>query len=387
MVQNYYLYLKFFSMNFDAIANRALNLEPLTLEEGLMLYEQAPTSKLTYIANQLRQKFHPGNTVTWITERNINITNICISGCTFCNFHRMINDEETYTTTFEKYSSKIKAMLELGGSQLLIQGGIHPQHGIQYYCDLFSRLKEEFPGISLHALGTPEIVHIAQRERMTYREVLEKLLESGLDSLPGAGSEILCDHIRKTIQTVKTRRDEWLGVMAEAHKLGMVTTATMMFGHIETMHERIEHLIYIRDLQSLKPPSSPGFKAFIPWPVMSEGTELGKLVKMTPVLPVEYIRTIAISRIILNNISNIQASWQTIGKETAQACLHAGANDLGSIMMDENGCSTVGASNLFTAAEMQSTIVGAGFTPQLRSPDYNFIELPSVFEKYNSLSE
>ena len=387
MVQNYYLYLKLFLMNFDSIANRAFNLDPLTLEEGLLLYEQATTSQLTYIANQLRQKLHPGKKVTWITERNINITNICISGCTFCNFHRMINDEGTDTATFEKYSSKIKALLESGGSQLLIQGGMQPQHGLAYYCDLFSRLKEEFPGISLHALGTPEIVHIARKEHMTYREVLEKLLESGLDSLPGAGSEILCDHVRKTISTVKTRRDEWLSVMAEAHKLGMVTTATMMFGHIETRSERIGHLIYIRDLQSLKPPSSPGFKAFIPWPVMSEGTELGKLVKMTPVLPVEYIRTIAISRIILNNISNIQASWQTIGKETAQACLHAGANDLGSIMMEENGGSTFGASNLYTAAEMQSTIVGAGFTPQLRSPDYNFIELPSVFEKYNSLSE
>ncbi len=369
-------------MNFDRIYNRALSLDPLSLEEGVLLYEQAPTSELIFIANQLREKLHPGNTVTWMIDRNINITNICISGCKFCNFHRKINDEGTYTTTFEAYRTKIKEMLQLGGNQLLLQGGMHPGYGLAFYTDLFSSLKSEFPEVRLHALGPPEIVHIARKERMSYREVLEKLIESGLDSLPGAGAEILCDRVRKEISPGKARTSEWLDVMAEAHKLGMVTSATMMFGHIESLSERIAHLIYLRDLQSKKPASAPGFMAFIPWPIMSEGTELGKLIKMTPVLPVEYIRTIAISRIVLNNILNIQASWLTVGKETAQVSLHAGANDLGSIMIEENVVSAAGASVKLSAIEMQRTITEAGFQPQLRSQDYKFIDMPAVVEKF-----
>lgn len=309
-----------------------------------MLYEQAPTSELMVLAWQIRQKFHPGNTVTWMIDRNINITNICISGCKFCNFHRKLNGEGTYTTTFEEYRSKITAMLELGGNQLLIQGGMHPSYGLAFYTDLFSSLKKEFPEVRLHALGPPEIVHIARKERMGYREVLVKLIEAGLDSLPGAGAEILCDRVRKEISPGKARTSEWLEVMAEAHILGMVTSATMMFGHIETSMERIEHLIYLRDLQSKKPLDAPGFLAFIPWPFMSQGTELGKNGSIAPVLPLEYVRTIAMSRIILNNIRNIQASWLTVGKETAQVCLHAGANDLGSIMIEENVVSAAGAS-------------------------------------------
>lgn len=369
-------------MNFDRIYERALNLEPLSLEEGLTLYEQAPTSELMEIAWQVRQKFHPGNTVTWMIDRNINITNICISGCKFCNFHRKINEAETYTTTFEDYRTKIEAMLQLGGNQLLIQGGMHPGYGLSFYSDLFSRLKSEYPEVRLHALGPPEIVHIARKERMSYREILEKLIASGLDSLPGAGAEILCDRVRKEISPGKALASEWLGVMAEAHQLGMVTSATMMFGHIETMRERIEHLVYLRDLQSKKPLTAPGFMAFIPWPFMSEGTELGKMIEKAPVLPVEYIRTIAISRLMLNNIENIQASWLTIGKETAQVCLHGGANDLGSIMIEENVVSAAGASFQLSAFEMQRVIAEAGFQPQLRSQDYQFINLPPVVEKY-----
>jgi len=369
-------------MNFDHIYERALRLDPLTLEEGLMLYEQAPTSELMYLAWQIRQKLHPGNTVTWMIDRNINITNICISGCKFCNFHRKINSKDTYTTTFEEYRTKIEAMLQLGGNQLLIQGGMHPGYGLAFYTDLFSRLKSEFPEVRLHALGPPEIVHIARKERMSYHEVLEKLIASGLDSLPGAGAEILCDRVRREISPGKASAAEWLGVMAVAHQLGMVTSATMMFGHIETKRERMEHLVYLRDLQSQKPISAPGFMAFIPWPIMSEGTELAKQTVMPPILPIEYIRTIAVSRIVLNNILNIQASWLTVGKETAHVSLHAGANDLGSIMIEENVVSAAGASFKLSAIEMQRTITEAGFQPQLRSQDYKLIDLPAVVEKY-----
>jgi len=369
-------------MNFDRIYERALSLDPLSLEEGVMLYEKAPTSELMFIAWQIRQKLHPDNIVTWMIDRNINITNICISGCKFCNFHRKINGKETYTTTLKEYKTKIEAMLELGGNQVLLQGGMHPGYGLAFYTDLFSSLKNEFPEVRLHALGPPEIVHIARKERMSYREVLEKLIESGLESLPGAGAEILCDRVRKAISPGKASTSEWLEVMEIAHQLGMVTSATMMFGHIETIEERVAHLIYLRDLQSKKPISAPGCMAFIPWPIMSAGTELEKLVKMTPVLPVEYVRTIAISRIILNNILNIQASWLTVGKETAQVSLYAGANDLGSIMIEENVVSAAGASFKLTSLEMQRTITDAGFQPQLRSQDYKYIDLPPVVEKY-----
>ena len=369
-------------MNFDRIYDRALSLDPISSEDGVLLYEHAPTSELMYIAWQIRQMLHPGNTVTWMIDRNINITNICMSGCKFCNFHRKINSAETYTTTFEEYKTKIEAMLQLGGNQLLIQGGMHPGYGLTFYSDLFSSLKNEFPEVRLHALGPPEIVHIARKERMSYRDVLEKLIEAGLDSLPGAGAEILCDRVRKEISPGKARTSEWLDVMAAAHQLGMVTSATMMFGHIETMSERVAHLIYLRDLQSKKPLSAPGFMAFIPWPFMSEGTELEKMTEIVPVLPIEYIRTIAISRIILNNILNIQASWLTVGKETAQVSLHAGANDLGSIMIEENVVSAAGASVKLSAFEMQRTINEAGFQPQLRTQDYKFIDLPPVVKKY-----
>jgi len=369
-------------MDFDRIYGRALLLEPLSQEEGVLLYEHAPTSGLIYIASQIRNKFHPGNIVTWMIDRNINITNICISGCKFCNFHSRLDGEKGFTTTYEDYRTKIDNMLQLGGNQLLIQGGMHPEYGLAFYCDLFSRLKSDYPRVRLHALGPPEIVHIARKERMSYREVLEKLIKSGLDSLPGAGAEILCDRVRKEISPGKARTSEWLGVMSDAHKLGMVTSATMMFGHIETIGERIAHLISLRELQSDRPLNAPGFMAFIPWPFMSEGTELEKMIKVSPVLPVEYIRTIAISRIMLNNIENIQASWLTVGIETAQVSLHAGANDLGSIMIEENVVSAAGASVKLSALEMQCVINEAGFQPQLRTQDYKFIDLPAIVEKY-----
>lgn len=362
-------------MNIDRLFIRALNLDPLTLEEGTALYNHAPTSELIVVANQLRQILHPGKIVTWMIDRNINITNICISGCKFCNFHRKLNEEGTYTTTLDEYKAKIEFMIRLGGQQVLLQGGMHPKYGLKFYTDLFGNLKKEYPNVRLHALGPPEIVHIARKERMSYREVLEKLMTAGLDSLPGAGAEILCDRIRKEISPGKALSNEWLDVMKEAHKLGMITSATMMFGHIETKRERIEHLILLRDLQSQKPKNTPGFMAFIPWPFMPEGTQLEKEAEISPVLPVEYIRTIALSRILLNNIDNIQASWLTVGRETAQLCLHAGANDLGSIMIEENVVSAAGASYKMDKSDIQKAIKDAGFTPKLRNQSYDLIEL------------
>jgi cyclic dehypoxanthinyl futalosine synthase len=355
-----------------------MRLEPLTAQEGVRLFLEANTPDLLWVADSLRQVHKPGNMVTWMIDRNVNITNVCISGCTFCNFHRKINGTGTYTTTMEEYQQKIDQMIQLGGNQLLLQGGMHPQYGLKFYTDLFRELKQKYPLVKLHALGPPEVVHIARKERLSFREVLEKLLEAGLDSLPGAGAEILCDRIRKEISPGKASTQEWLDVMKEAHQLHMLTSATMMFGHIETPLERMEHLVHLRDLQSQKPAGSPGFKAFIAWPFMSAGTLLGKSGDFKPVLPIDYVRMIAISRIMLNNFENIQASWLTVGKETGQLALHAGANDLGSIMIEENVVSAAGASFSMNSLEMQKCIRDAGFTPQLRNQAYDSIEMPDV---------
>ncbi len=360
---------------------RALKLEPLTAIEGLKLFIEASTPDLIWVANALRQIHKPGKVVTWMIDRNVNITNICISGCTFCNFHRKLNGEGTYTTTMEEYHQKIDQMIQLGGNQLLLQGGMHPRYGLKFYTDLFSELKQKYPDVKLHALGPPEVVHIARKERISFREVLEKLMASGLDSLPGAGAEILCDRVRKEISPGKASAQDWLDVMKEAHHLQMLTSATMMFGHIETPLERMEHLVKLRDLQAQKPINSPGFKAFIPWPFMSEGTLLGKSKEIKTILPVDYIRMIALSRIMLTNFENIQASWLTVGKETGQLALHAGANDLGSIMIEENVVSAAGASFSMDAIQMQKCILDAGFTPRLRNQAYQFINLPSSVEE------
>lgn len=362
----------------EDLLKRALRLEPLSAQEGLALFAETPTSDLMWVADALRQIHKPGKVVTWMIDRNINITNICISGCTFCNFHRKINGEGTYTTTMEEYQDKIEQMIGLGGEQLLLQGGMHPRYGLNFYTDLFSELKKKYPNVKLHALGPPEVVHIARKERLSFREVLEKLIEAGLDSLPGAGAEILCDRIRKEISPGKASSQEWLDVMKEAHQMNMLTSATMMFGHIETPLERMEHLVKLRELQSQKPVGSPGFKAFIAWPFMSEGTLLGQSKEFKSILPIDYIRMIALSRIMLNNFENIQASWLTVGKETGQLALHSGANDLGSIMIEENVVSAAGASFSMDARQMQRCILDAGYIPQLRNQGYEAIIMPGV---------
>jgi len=366
----------------NLLLERALRLQPLSASEGVKLFLEASTPDLIWVADALRKIHKPGKVVTWMIDRNINITNICISGCTFCNFHRKINGEGTYTTNMEEYHQKIDEMIQLGGNQLLLQGGMHPRYGLKFYTDLFKELKQKYPGVKLHALGPPEVVHIARKERIPFREVLIRLMESGLDSLPGAGAEILCDRVRKEISPGKASARDWLEVMKEAHQLHMLTSATMMFGHIETPMERMEHLVQLRDLQAKKPANSPGFKAFIPWPFMSEGTLLGKSKEFKAILPVDYIRMIAISRIMLNNIENIQASWLTVGKETGQLALHAGANDLGSIMIEENVVSAAGASFSMNALQMQKCIIDAGYTPQLRNQAYEAISMPEGVENY-----
>ncbi len=365
-------------MNVSELLHRALKLEWLTPDEGVFLFENAATAELMYVGNRIRQHHVPGKIVTWIIDRNSNTTNVCNANCKFCNFYRRPGHEEAYITTIEEYRIKIEETFKLGGEQLLLQGGHHPDLGLKFYSDLFRELKSEYPNLKLHALGPPEIAHVAKLEGMTHFDVLSKLKDAGLDSLPGAGAEILDDQVRRLISKGKCGGEEWLNVMRAAHKLRLTTSATMMFGHIETNLQRMEHFAALRQVQSEKPADANGFLAFIPWPFQDEDTILKKLKRArNAVTGDEYIRMIAMSRIMLPNIKNIQASWLTVGKQVAQVCLQAGANDFGSIMIEENVVSAAGARFRFTAQGIQDAICEAGFEPKLRNQQYEFREIPA----------
>lgn len=360
-------------MSIDQIIQKSLRLEFLTVKQGLELFKKLPLGEIMQIGHALRKLHHPDKYVTWIIDRNMNITNACISGCKFCNFYRPVSHNKVYITSHEEYSAKIEEMFCIGGNQLLLQGGLHPHLGLSWYEDLFRHLKKQYPSLKLHALGPPEIVHLAKKDGLSVDVVLKRLIDAGLDSLPGAGAEILVDRVRKILSPVKCSASEWLDVMKAAHRLNLTTSATMMFGHVETIDERLEHMVAIRKVQSEKPSSSKGFVSFIPWPFQDAHTMLrrkkGIINKTTPE---EYIRMIAISRIMLPNIPNIQASWLTVGKDTAQICLHAGANDFGSIMIEENVVSSAGATNSFNAKGIQQAITDAGFIPRKRNQQFEF---------------
>jgi cyclic dehypoxanthinyl futalosine synthase len=361
----------------DDLLQRALRLEFLSAEEGLFLFEHAPTAELMFVGNALRQHHVPGDVVTWIIDRNSNTTNVCIANCKFCNFYRRPGHEESYITSIEEYKQKIEETFAFGGDQLLLQGGHHPDLGLSYYVDLFQTLKRLYPQLKLHALGPPEIAHITKLEKSTHTEVLRALRDAGLDSLPGAGAEILDDRVRRLISKGKCGGQEWLDVMRAAHQLDITTSATMMFGHIETNKERMEHFVALREVQSEKPANAKGFLAFIPWPFMDEDTILKNIKRArNQCTGDEYVRMIAMSRIMLPNVVNIQASWLTVGKKVAQLCLHAGANDFGSIMIEENVVSAAGAAFRFTSEGIQQAIRDAGFTPQLRDQQYAYRALP-----------
>jgi cyclic dehypoxanthinyl futalosine synthase len=335
-----------------------------------------------FTANRMRWQRKKEPVVTWIIDRNVNTTNVCIANCKFCNFYRIPGHNEAYITTIEQYKQKIEETFRYGGDQLLLQGGHHPELGLDFYTRTFSELKKLYPQLKLHALGPPEIAHISKLEGKSHTEVLTALKASGLDSLPGAGAEILNDRVRRMISKGKCSGREWLDVMRAAHQLDITTSATMMFGHIETIEERFEHLLLLRQVQSEKPAHAKGFIAFIPWPFQDEGTLLQKVKGIrNNVSADEYIRMIALSRIMLPNIENIQASWLTVGKAVAQVCLHAGANDFGSIMIEENVVSAAGAPHRFTSQGIQDAIKEAGFTPQLRTQQYEKRELPAHIEQ------
>lgn len=359
------------------LLERALKFEFLSAEEGVFLYHHASLTDLMFVADELRKKQVPHGKVTWQIDRNVNTTNVCVANCKFCNFFRIPGHAEAYVTDMPVYRQKIEETLKYGGDQLLLQGGHHPELGLQFYVNTFRRIKEEFPSIKLHTLGPPEVAHITKLEKSTHREVLTSLKEAGMDSLPGAGAEILVDRVRRLISKGKCGAQEWLDIMYEAHQLHITTSATMMFGHVETIEERFEHLVKIREVQNRKPAEAKGFLAFIPWTFQDVDTLLAKIRGVQNLTTAdEYIRMIALSRIMLPNIKNIQASWLTVGKHVAQICLHAGANDFGSIMIEENVVSAAGAPHRFTYKTIQDAILEAGFEPQLRNQQYEWRKIP-----------
>jgi cyclic dehypoxanthinyl futalosine synthase len=354
--------------NTGEISEKAYRGDFLSRDEAMHLYLEAGDGELMETAHQIRLKFQPEPVVTWILDRNVNITNVCISFCKFCNFCRHTHDEDSYITTMDQYREKIEYLFSLGGRQLLLQGGLHPDLGLDFYTALFRNLKNEYPELLLHALGPPEIVHLARMEKTDFATVLSELRKAGLDSLPGAGAEILVDRVRRIVSKGKCGTEDWLEVMRIAHRMNLPTSATMMFGHVETLEERVEHLFRIRDLQAEKPAGSRGFLNFVPWPFMDEGTVLRDTMNIRNTVDIrQYIRLVALSRIVLPNIDHIQASWLTVGKSAGQVCLHAGADDFGSVMIEENVVSSAGAQNKMDPAGICEAIREAGFIPRLRN--------------------
>ncbi|MCX7985670.1 MAG: dehypoxanthine futalosine cyclase [Bacteroidales bacterium] len=352
------------------------NVENLNVTDIFNLYN-LPLSEIIKIANDFRFKINPFNVVTYVIERNINYTNVCCVKCKFCNFSVNRNDKSSFLLLYDKIKEKIVELYAYGGKQILLQGGLNNQVRLSYYINLFAFLKEEFPDLIIHGLSPPEIVFIARVENKSVEYVIDALIEAGLDSLPGGGAEILSDRVRKIISPAKCSSNEWLEVMRIAHKKNLPTSATMMFGHVETLEERFLHLIKIRDLQKQKG-NNYGFLSFILWPFQSKNTRLVKEFSIKKVSISEYIRMLALSRIVLYNIPHIQPSWLTMGTEVAQLCLHAGADDMGSIMIEENVVSAAGVSKpSMTEDIIKNLIIEAGFTPAKRN---NKFEKECIFK-------
>ncbi len=309
----------------------------------------------------------PEPRVTFIVDRNVNYTNICTTGCDFCAFHRAPGSGEGYVLSTEEVHAKVQETLDLGGTAVMLQGGHNPDLGIEYYVDLFSSLKAAYPSITIHSLSPSEVLHIATASGLSVPQTLSRLRAAGLDSLPGGGAEILVDGVRAKVAPRKTKTEPWLAVMREAHLLGMSTTATMMFGSVETLEDRVEHLRRIRDLQD----ETGGFRAFIPWTFQEGNTALEGVAP--PSTAVDYLTTLAVSRLYLDNVANIQASWVTQGLKVGQVALRFGANDLGSTMIEENVVAATGVTFRVGAGDLVRAIHAAGFEAAQRRTDYSLV--------------
>jgi len=353
-------------MKTDKLITRAASGKRLTSEEGLALLKHADLLTLGELANNTRKRLHPKRVVTFIVDRNINYTNICVNKCKFCAFYRDAGSPEAYLLSSGEIFRKIEETLAQGGTQILMQGGVHPDLGIEYFEDLFSSIKSRYT-IQIHSLSPAEVSFIAQHAKITIKETLTRLRAAGLDSIPGGGAEILVDRVRKKVSPNKIRWRQWAEVMKTAHGLGMLTTATMMFGSLETKKELVEHLIRLREIQD----ETRGFSAFIPWTYQPGNTELGG----RSATAVEYLKTLALSRIMLDNFKNIQASWVTQGAKIAQVALEFGANDFGSTMIEENVVAAAGITFRMTRQEIVDLIKDAGYVPAQRDTGYHILKV------------
>jgi cyclic dehypoxanthinyl futalosine synthase len=352
-------------MDVTSICDKVFQGDRISDDEFLALENTADLYQLGFLAGAIRKRLHPDKFVTYVVDRNINYTDICISACMFCAFFRAPNDNRGTVLSFPELQKKIKETKALGGTQILLQGGLHPDLPLEYYEDMLRFIKKI--GIHIHGFSPPEICHFANMSGLTVGEVLKRLIAAGLDSIPGGGAEILSDRVRQATAPRKCSADAWIGVMEEAHNQGLRTTATMMFGHIETPEERVEHLRRLRNLQD----KTGGFTAFIPWPFQPDNTELAKQVKKTTGL--NYLRILALSRIYLDNFANIQASWVTQGPQIAQLALFFGANDFGSTMIEENVVAAAGVSFRLSEQEIKRLVQAAGFEPKQRLMDYSLV--------------
>jgi len=352
--------------NLSEIRNKVLQQERLTLEDGLHLFQNADLLELGNLANFVRQKKHPNNIVSYIIDRNINYTNFCVAKCDFCAFYTDLGSGDGYILGKQEISEKIQETLDLGGTQILMQGGLHPKLKINYFEDLFQFICDKFPTIRIHSLSPAEISYIAKISGLTLEDTLKRLKASGLASIPGGGAEILVDEVRKKLNAYKTKSTEWLNVMETAQRMKMKTTATMMFGHVEASEHRVQHLIKIRELQD----RTSGFTAFIPWTYQPENTKLGG----EKTTAHDYLKTLALSRLMLDNVPNIQVSWVTMGAKVAQVALQFGGNDFGSLMIEENVVAAAGVHFRISLDEMKRIITAAGYQPRQRDMEYNLLD-------------
>ena len=337
----------------------------ITRAEALDLFRSDDLIGIGMAADAVRRRLHPEGVVTYIIDRNINYTNFCTEYCSFCAFYRPMGHAEGYLHSKETIFTKIQETLDLGGTGILMQGGLHRDLKIEWYEDLLRSIKQHFPQIWTHCFSAPEILNIAEVSGVSLRDTIARLHDAGLDSIPGGGAEILDDDVRHRISRLKCRTSEWIDVHRTAHALGMRTTATMMFGCGETLEQRMNHFEIVRQIQE----DTGGFTAFIPWPFQRENTSLGHFVKQEATA-VDYLKALAISRIYLDNILNIQSSWVTPGLKTCQLGLRFGGNDVGSIMIEENVVSAAGAHHCATEEELRRLIRGAGFIPKQRDTLY-----------------
>jgi cyclic dehypoxanthinyl futalosine synthase len=362
-------------MVIDALAQKVTAGGRLDADEALELYLHASTHTLGRLAHEVRTRRHPDRVVTYIIDRNVNYTNVCVARCSFCAFYRPVGAADGYVLGFDEIFGKIEETIELGGGQLLLQGGHNPDLPIEWYEDLFRAVKQRYPSFRLHALSPPEIVHLSRLSQSPPEAVIARLMAVGLDSIPGGGAEILVDRVRRILHCYsKATADEWLGVMRSAHRAGLRTTATMMYGTVETPAERIEHLLRLRDLQD----ETGGFTAFIAWSYQPEHTAL----QGVEATGVEYLRTLALARLVLHNFDNIQASWVTQGGKVGQLSLSYGANDMGSVMIEENVVRAAGASYCMDEVEIVRNIEDAGYVPMRRNMHYEILGQPVFRERH-----